>query len=90
MIQTPADPFARGEAPKLSRAAFSVSGLLRFARNDVDQLARFGMRGGAMPAAMKWGLIGAAGALCLGAAYLFVTRGSAILLDIGGALTGCF
>ncbi len=43
-----------------------------------------------MPAAMKWSLIGAAGALCLGATYLMATRGPAILLDIGGALTGCF
>jgi hypothetical protein len=41
-----------------------------------------------MPASLKWSLIGGIGALCLGASYL--SRGPALLLDIGGALLGCF
>jgi hypothetical protein len=43
-----------------------------------------------MPASLKWSLIGGIGVLCLGASYLLVTRGPALLLDIGGALLGCF
>ena len=43
-----------------------------------------------MPASLKWSLIGGIAALCIGASYLMVTRGPALLLDIGGALVGCF
>jgi hypothetical protein len=43
-----------------------------------------------MPASLKWSLIGGIGVLCLGASYLLITRGPALLLDIGGALLGCF
>jgi hypothetical protein len=43
-----------------------------------------------MPASLKWSLIGGIGVLSLGASYLLVTRGPALLLDIGGALLGCF
>ncbi len=43
-----------------------------------------------MPMSLKWSLIGAVAALCIGAAYLMVSRGPALLLDIGGALMGCF
>jgi hypothetical protein len=43
-----------------------------------------------MPAGLKWSLIGAITALCIGASYLMVTRGPALLLDIGGGLAGCF
>ncbi len=43
-----------------------------------------------MPASWKWSLIGGIGALCLGAAYLMVARGPVLLIDIGGALLGCF
>ena len=43
-----------------------------------------------MPESLKWSLIGGIAALCIGASYLIVTRGPALLLDIGGALMGCF
>ena len=43
-----------------------------------------------MPETLKWTLIGSLTLLCLGAAYLMATRGPAMLLDLGGALTGCF
>lgn len=43
-----------------------------------------------MPEALKWGLIGGVAVLCAGAAYLMAVRGSALLLDLGGALAGCF
>jgi hypothetical protein len=43
-----------------------------------------------MPQAVKWGLIGGIAILCAGAAYLLIARGPALLLDIGGALAGCF
>ena len=43
-----------------------------------------------MPASLKWSLIGGIAALCIGAAYLMITRGPALLLDLGGALMGCF
>jgi hypothetical protein len=43
-----------------------------------------------MPASLKWSLIGGVAALCIGAAYLMAARGPAMLLDLGGALAGCF
>ncbi len=43
-----------------------------------------------MPETLKWTLIGGLTLLCLGAAYLMATRGAALLLDLGGAFTGCF
>ncbi len=43
-----------------------------------------------MPASLKWSLIASIAALCVGASYLMITRGPALLLDIGGALMGCF
>lgn len=43
-----------------------------------------------MPTHLKWSLIGGLAALCAGAAYLMAMRGPAMLLDIGGALSGCF
>jgi hypothetical protein len=43
-----------------------------------------------MPESLKWSVIGGVAVLCLGAAYLMVARGPALLLDIGGALLGCF
>ncbi len=43
-----------------------------------------------MPASLKWSLIAAIGALCLGVSRLTISRGPALLLDIGGALLGCF
>ncbi len=43
-----------------------------------------------MPETLKWTLIGGLTLLCLGAAYLMATRGPALLLDLGGALLGCF
>jgi hypothetical protein len=43
-----------------------------------------------MPQSLKWSLIGGIAVLCIGASYLMVTRGPALLLDIGGALVGCF
>jgi hypothetical protein len=43
-----------------------------------------------MPASVKWSLIGGLALLCGGASYLMATRGAALLLDIGGALAGCF
>lgn len=43
-----------------------------------------------MPQSVKWTIIGAVGAVCAGAAYLFVTRGPAMLLDLGSALAACF
>jgi hypothetical protein len=43
-----------------------------------------------MPASLKWSVIGGIAALCIGAAWLMVMRGPALLLDIGGALMGCF
>jgi hypothetical protein len=43
-----------------------------------------------MPETLKWSLIGGIAAVCLGAAYLMAARGPALLLDIGGALAGCF
>jgi hypothetical protein len=38
----------------------------------------------------KWALIGSVAVLCAGAAYLMIARGPAMLLDLGGALAGCF
>lgn len=43
-----------------------------------------------MPQSVKWGVIAGIAALCLGAAYLLIERGPALLLDLGGALAGCF
>ncbi len=43
-----------------------------------------------MPESVKWSLIGGVAVLVAGAAYLMVARGPALLLDIGGALAGCF
>ena len=43
-----------------------------------------------MPETLKWTLIGGLTLLCVGAAYLMATRGPALLLDLGGALAGCF
>jgi hypothetical protein len=43
-----------------------------------------------MPESLKWSLIGGIAVLCLGAAYLMAVRGPAMLLDLGGALAGCF
>jgi hypothetical protein len=43
-----------------------------------------------MPQAVKWSVIGGVVLLCAGASYLMIARGPALLLDIGGALAGCF
>jgi len=43
-----------------------------------------------MPESVKWSLIGGIAVLCLGAACLMAARGPALLLDLGGALSGCF
>lgn len=43
-----------------------------------------------MPLGVKWSLIAGLALLCGGAAYLMIARGPALLLDIGGALAGCF
>ena len=43
-----------------------------------------------MPESIKWSLMGGIAVLCLGAAYLLIARGPALLLDIGSALAGCF
>jgi hypothetical protein len=43
-----------------------------------------------MPESVKWSLIGGIAVLCLGAAYLMAARGPALLLELGGALSGCF
>ncbi len=43
-----------------------------------------------MPEGLKWSLIGGIAVVCLGAAYLMAARGPAMLLDLGGALSGCF
>ena len=43
-----------------------------------------------MPESLKWSLTGGIAVLCLGAAYLMAARGPAMLLDLGGALAGCF
>jgi hypothetical protein len=39
---------------------------------------------------VKWSLIGGLALVLGGAAYLMIARGPALLLDIGGALAGCF
>jgi hypothetical protein len=43
-----------------------------------------------MSESLKWSLIGGVAILCTGAAYLMVARGPALLLDLPGALAGCF
>jgi hypothetical protein len=43
-----------------------------------------------MPRSAKVALIGTVGLLCGGAAYLMITRGPALLLDLGSALAACF
>jgi hypothetical protein len=43
-----------------------------------------------MPQAVKWCVIGGVALLCAGASYLMIARGPALLLDLGGALAGCF
>jgi hypothetical protein len=43
-----------------------------------------------MPVAIKFAMCTALAALIAGAAYLMVARGPAILIDLGGALAGCF
>ncbi len=43
-----------------------------------------------MPVSVKWSLIGGVALLCLGAAYLLIERGPAILLDLQGAVNACF
>lgn len=39
---------------------------------------------------LKWSLIAGVAALCASAAYLMALRGPALLLDLGGAVAGCF
>ncbi len=46
--------------------------------------------GGSMPLSVKWSLIAGLTLLCGGASYILISRGPALLLDIGGALAGCF
>ncbi|MGO9547201.1 MAG: hypothetical protein ACLPPF_20705 [Rhodomicrobium sp.] len=43
-----------------------------------------------MPQSVKWSVIAGIAILCIGAAYLMLARGPAVLLDLGGALAGCF
>jgi hypothetical protein len=43
-----------------------------------------------MPQSAKWTLLAGAAILCAGAAYLTVSRGPALLLDLGNMLAGCF
>ncbi|MFZ1109568.1 MAG: hypothetical protein WAN43_14645 [Rhodomicrobium sp.] len=43
-----------------------------------------------MPLGVKWSLIAGLALLCGGAAYLMIARGPALLIDLGGALAGCF
>lgn len=43
-----------------------------------------------MSQSLKWGLIFGLATLCAGAAYLMAVRGPALLLDLSGALAGCF
>jgi len=43
-----------------------------------------------MPQALKWSFIAAVAVLLGGAAWLMLTRGPALLLDLGGAIVGCF
>lgn len=43
-----------------------------------------------MPQSLKWSLIAGLALICSAAAYLMVERGPALLLDLSGALAGCF
>ncbi|ADP69375.1 hypothetical protein Rvan_0085 [Rhodomicrobium vannielii ATCC 17100] len=43
-----------------------------------------------MPQALKWSFIAAVAVLVAGAGWLMITRGPALLLDLGGAIVGCF
>jgi hypothetical protein len=43
-----------------------------------------------MPQALKWSFIAAVALLVAGAAWIMIERGPALLLDLGGAIAGCF
>jgi hypothetical protein len=43
-----------------------------------------------MPQSVKWTLAAGVTILCAGAAYLTISRGPALLLDLGNMLAGCF
>lgn len=43
-----------------------------------------------VPRAVKWGTLAVLGIICVGAAFLFISRGPAMLLDLGSAIAACF
>lgn len=43
-----------------------------------------------MPQSVKWALFAGVSILCAGAAYLMISRGPALLLDLGNVFAGCF
>ncbi len=43
-----------------------------------------------MPSSLRWGLIAAVSALLVAATYLMISRGPALLVDLGSAVLGCF